>query len=105
VSVLALCPGAMRTGIARELPAPLRLPLDGLMRLFFQDPFLADEPVLHLACSRAIEGCTFAYLHRMARREVDPRAADPRIGGALWDRSVAVLARARAAAGSAPAGR
>jgi retinol dehydrogenase-14 len=94
VSVLALCPGAMRTNIARELPAGLRAPLDLVMRLFFQDPFAADEPVIHLACSRALEGRTAVYLHKMAWKDVDPRAADPESGRALWERSEAVLARA-----------
>jgi NAD(P)-dependent dehydrogenase (short-subunit alcohol dehydrogenase family) len=92
VGVFALCPGAMRTGIARELPATLRAPLDVLMRLFFQDPFVADEPVLHLACSRALEGRTAVYLHKMAEKAVDPRAADPGLGRALWGASAAVLA-------------
>ena len=98
VAVHALCPGAMRTGIARELPAPLRLPLDAVMRLLFQDPFAADEPVLHLACSRALEGRTALYLHRMAPRDVDPRAADPATGRLLWERSEALLALVRGTA-------
>jgi NAD(P)-dependent dehydrogenase (short-subunit alcohol dehydrogenase family) len=95
VSVFALCPGAMRTRIARELPAPLRVFLDGLMRAFFQDPFVADEPVLHLACSRSLEGRTAVYLHKMAPKDVDPRAADANAGQALWDASEALLARVR----------
>ena len=94
VAVLALCPGAMRTNIARELPAPLRAPLGVVMRLLFQDPFVADEPVLHLACSRALEGRTAVYLHKMAPMEVDARAADAGVGRALWEASEAVLARA-----------
>jgi NAD(P)-dependent dehydrogenase (short-subunit alcohol dehydrogenase family) len=93
VAVFALCPGAMRTNIARELPAPLRAPLDVLMRLFFQDPFDADEPVLHLSCSRALEGRTAVYLHKMAEKAVDPRAADPDVGRALWKASEALMAR------------
>ena len=95
VAVFALCPGAMRTNIARDLPAPLRVPLDVVMRLFFQDPFVADEPVLYLVCSRALEGCTAVYLHKMAPKEVDARAADAEVGRVLWERSEAVLARAR----------
>ena len=95
VAVLALCPGAMRTNIARELPAPLRAPLGVLMRLFFQDPFAADEPVLHLACSRSLEGRTAVYLHKMVPKDVDPRAADAGVGRALWEASEAVLARTR----------
>ena len=106
VAVFALCPGAMRTNIARELPAPLRAPLGVVMRLFFQDPFVADEPVLHLACSRALEGRTALYLHRMARKEIDARAADPESGRALWAHSEAVLARVGAGArkGNGPGG-
>jgi NAD(P)-dependent dehydrogenase (short-subunit alcohol dehydrogenase family) len=96
VAVFALCPGAMRTGIARELPAPLRAPLDAVMRVFFQDPFVADEPVLHLACSRTLEGRTAVYLHKMAPKEVDPRAADRGTGRALWEASEALLDRVRA---------
>jgi NAD(P)-dependent dehydrogenase (short-subunit alcohol dehydrogenase family) len=92
VGVFALCPGAMRTNIARELPAALRAPLDGLMRLFFQDPFAADEPVLHLACSRSLEGRTAVYLHKMVEKGVDPRAADPEVGRALWKASEALMA-------------
>jgi hypothetical protein len=65
-----------------------------VMRLLFQDPFVADEPVLHLACSRAIEGRTAVYLHKMAPKEVDARAADAGVGRALWEASEAVLARA-----------
>ena len=95
VAVLALCPGAMRTNIARELPAPLRVPLGIVMRLFFQDPFVADEPVLYLACNRALEGRTAFYLHKMAPKDVDARAADAGVGRALWEASEAVLTRAR----------
>ncbi|HTP49437.1 MAG TPA: SDR family NAD(P)-dependent oxidoreductase [Anaeromyxobacteraceae bacterium] len=95
LGVFALCPGAMRTDIARELPVPLRLPLDALMRVLFQDPFAADEPVLYLACSRALAGRTAVYLHKMTPKDVDPRAADPDMGRRLWERSEAVLARAR----------
>ncbi|MGA8892611.1 MAG: hypothetical protein WB493_13650, partial [Anaeromyxobacteraceae bacterium] len=95
VGVFALCPGAMRTSIAREAPVVLRAPLDVLMRLLFQDPFAADEPVLHLACSRAVEGRTAVYLHKMAEKGVDRRAADPETGRALWEASEALLARVR----------
>jgi len=96
VAVFALCPGAMRTNIARELPVPLRAPLGLAMRLFFQNPFVADEPVLYLACSRALEGRTAVYLHKMEPKAVDVRAADANLGRTLWERSEALLARARA---------
>ncbi len=99
VAVFALCPGAMRTNIIRELPAPLRAPLKGVMHLLFQDPFVADEPVLYLCCSRALGGRTSFYLHKMASKDVDARAADPKVGQALWERSEAVLSVARGRVG------
>jgi NAD(P)-dependent dehydrogenase (short-subunit alcohol dehydrogenase family) len=91
--VFALCPGAMRTGIAREVPRLFRLLLGGVMRLFFQDPFAADEPVLYLACSRAMEHESGVYLHRMTRKDADPRSVDPARGRALWEESEALLER------------
>ena len=95
VGVFALCPGAMRTNIARELPAPLRAVLKAVMYLFFQNPFVADEPVLYLACSRALEERTAVYLHKMVPKEVDGRATDAQAGQMLWERSAALVARAR----------
>ncbi|MGO9829709.1 MAG: SDR family NAD(P)-dependent oxidoreductase [Myxococcaceae bacterium] len=95
VAVFALCPGAMRTNIIRELPGPLRALLKGMMHLVFQDPFVADEPVLYLTCSRALEGRTALYLHKMAPKDIDVRAADAAVGQALWERSDALLSRAR----------
>jgi NAD(P)-dependent dehydrogenase (short-subunit alcohol dehydrogenase family) len=95
IAVFALCPGAMRTNIIREVPAPLRAPLKGVMHLLFQDPFVADEPVLYLSCSRALEGRTALYLHKMAPKEVDARVADAEVGQALWERSGDVLSVAR----------
>jgi len=96
VSVFALCPGGMRTNIARELPAPLRYPLKAVMHLFFQDPFLANEPVLYLACSRQLQGDTRVYLHKMTPKDVDRRAIDAKTAAVLWQRSEAILVQARA---------
>jgi len=105
IGVFALCPGAMRTGIARELPAALRAPLDVAMRLLFQDPFAADEPVIHFACSRSLDGRTAVYLHKMTAKEVDPRAADPEAGRLLWERSAEILLdRARPGGSIGPGG-
>jgi NAD(P)-dependent dehydrogenase (short-subunit alcohol dehydrogenase family) len=90
-SVFSLCPGAMNTNIVREAP-PLVKPLIKLvLRLFFQDPFAADEPVVYLACSEEMGRHTGAYFHQMVRKPVDARASDPEVGRALWERSAALL--------------
>ena len=95
VAVFALCPGAMRTNIVREVPALLRAPLKGVMHVLFQDPFVANEPVLYLSCNRALEGHTAVYLHKMMLKDVDARAAEAEVGRELWQRSEAVLSLAR----------
>jgi NAD(P)-dependent dehydrogenase (short-subunit alcohol dehydrogenase family) len=95
VSVFSLCPGAMNTNIIRETPALLRPLLRTVTRLFFQDPFTADEPILYLACSRQMRGRTGVYLHQMVEKAVDARASDPERGRALWEQSEALLRRVR----------
>jgi NAD(P)-dependent dehydrogenase (short-subunit alcohol dehydrogenase family) len=92
VPVLSLCPGAMNTNITREAPPLVRPLIRLVMRLFFQDPFGADEPVIYLACSEELETRTGVYLHQMVRKAVDARASDPEAGRALWERSEALLA-------------
>jgi hypothetical protein len=89
----ALCPGAMNTGIARDAPPLARPLIQGVMRLFFQDPAAAVEPVLYLSCSRAMEGRSAVYLHKMTPKDPDARATDPERGRALWEASEALLAR------------
>jgi NAD(P)-dependent dehydrogenase (short-subunit alcohol dehydrogenase family) len=91
--VSAVCPGAMNTNIVRDAPPVVRILVKAVMRLFFQDPFLADEPVVYLATSRAMERRTCVYLHKMTPKDPDPRAMDPASGRALWDASEALLTR------------
>jgi NAD(P)-dependent dehydrogenase (short-subunit alcohol dehydrogenase family) len=91
--VSALCPGAMNTDIARDAPLVLRALVKGVMRVFFQDPFAADEPVVYLACSRAMEGRTGVYLHKMTPKDPDARAMDRARGRALWEASEDLVAR------------
>lgn len=99
--VFALCPGAMNTNIARDVPRVLRPVLRGVMRAFFQDPFAADEPVLYLAVSPAMERRSGVYLHKMTVKDPDARALDPARGRALWEESEALLARLRGLGGAA----
>jgi NAD(P)-dependent dehydrogenase (short-subunit alcohol dehydrogenase family) len=93
--VSALCPGAMNTNIVRDAPPVVRTLVKGAMRVFFQDPFAADEPVVYLAVSRAMEGRTGVYLHKMRPKDPDPRAMDPARGRALWEASEALLRASR----------
>ena len=79
--------------LVRDAPPAVRPLLKLVMRALFQDPFTADEPVLYLACSRAMEGRTHVYLHKATPKDPDARAMDPARGGALWEASAALLGR------------
>jgi NAD(P)-dependent dehydrogenase (short-subunit alcohol dehydrogenase family) len=86
-AVHVLCPGAVNTRIAREVPPILRPLADAVLRLAFRDPFDADEPVVFLAASRRLEGQSGLYLHRMTRKPVDERASNAEAGRRLWAES------------------
>lgn len=84
VAVHALCPGAVNSRLAREAPAWAQPLLTLAFTLFFRAPEVAAEPVLVLACGRALEGRTGVYLHVMEEKPMAPAATDPEQGRRLW---------------------
>ncbi len=92
-SVHALCPGPVRSNIARAAPGWAKPLLALVFRAFFQDPAVAAEPVLWLACARALDGRSGQYLHGMTPKGVDARAADPALADAV---RAALVERVRA---------
>lgn len=90
LAVHVLCPGPVATDIAREAPAWIQPVLGPVMRTFFRSPARAAVPVELLACSPALEPEDHVYLHMLRRKPMDPRAADPAFGEALWARCEAV---------------
>jgi NAD(P)-dependent dehydrogenase (short-subunit alcohol dehydrogenase family) len=93
VAVHHLCPGAVNSRIAREAPAWLTPVLGTLMKHLFRSPEEAADPVLYLACARAIEGQTGLYLHMEHAKAPGEHASDPAFGRRLWDATEALLAR------------
>ncbi|MBW2698510.1 MAG: SDR family NAD(P)-dependent oxidoreductase [Deltaproteobacteria bacterium] len=91
VSVHALCPGPINSNITRDAPGLLKPVLDVVLGLAFQSPAKAAAPVVHLACSRSIEGETGLYLHMLRRKDPSPEAMDPRKGALLWEKSRKLL--------------
>lgn len=87
VSVFALCPGPVNSGIAREAPAMFQPLMKLVFALFFASPKKAAEPVIYLAVSKDIEGKPFDYLFKMSRKEIDEKASDPANGEKLWKKS------------------
>ncbi len=95
VAVHALCPGAVNTNIARDIPKFLHPIIKLFFLIFFKSPKKASRPVLYLACSRAIEGKSGIYLHMMSPKEPSPQAGDPEIGKKLWRKTEALIKTAR----------
>lgn len=91
LAVHSLCPGAVRSDIAREAPPYAKPLLDLTMRAFFVEPDRAAAPAVYLAASRRLEHETGIYLHGKRRR--DPRAdtLEPENGRRIWERSEQLL--------------
>jgi NAD(P)-dependent dehydrogenase (short-subunit alcohol dehydrogenase family) len=69
IGVFTLCPGAVATDLAREAPRWMRALLDPTMRLLFQSPSRAAEPVAWLCCARELDGQTQRYYHMHTRKQ------------------------------------
>lgn len=93
IGVFALCPGAVATDLAREAPRWMRALLDPTMRLCFQAPHVAAEPVAWLCCARELDGQTQRYLHMHTPKSPAAWATDARNGAALRAAARDLLAR------------
>ncbi|MGE0785152.1 MAG: SDR family NAD(P)-dependent oxidoreductase [Sandaracinaceae bacterium] len=92
----SMCPGPVRTDIAREAPKLGQLVLAPIMRVFFVDPKIGAEPVVYLACARDLEGRTGLYYHRWEEKPPHERCLDPENGRALTEESRRLIERALA---------
>jgi len=86
-SVFALCPGPVNSNIAREAPKIFQPLLKLTFNIFFRSPAKACEPVVYLAASNDVEGKPIDYLFLMSRKEMDPKATNPKNGKKLWELS------------------
>jgi NAD(P)-dependent dehydrogenase (short-subunit alcohol dehydrogenase family) len=87
ISVFALCPGPVNSGIAREAPALFQPLMKLVFAMFFKSPRKAAEPVIYLTVSKDLEGKPYDYLFKMSRKKIDEKAADDENGKKLWDLS------------------
>ena len=104
VAVHAVCPGAIASGIAREAPAILKPIINPLMKLVFQSPQKAAEPVVYLCCAEEAAARTGIYLHMMKEKQTSALALDEANGAKLWEASETLVAKHAATAGAAPDG-
>jgi NAD(P)-dependent dehydrogenase (short-subunit alcohol dehydrogenase family) len=88
-AVHTICPGPVRSDLARETPWIGQLALKPIMRVFFTAPEVAAEPVVHLACDAKGTG---TYFHRWEKKEPSPLALDRELARRVCERSRALLA-------------
>ena len=87
VAVHSLCPGPVRTAIAREAPLFLKPLVYPLMKLFFLTPTRAAEPVSYLCCAGDAGKRSGIYLHMMREKRPSELATDRPNGVRLWEAS------------------
>ncbi len=90
VTVNALHPGAVRSGLLRNLPWHLRA-VTAVAQLFFVSPEKGAETPVFLASSPAAQGLTGKYFIRKKPARPSEEVLDPATGQALWDASLALL--------------
>ena len=91
IAVHSLCPGPVRTAIAREAPLLLKPLVYPLMRLFFLPPTRAAAPVSYLCCAGDAGKRSGIYLHMMREKRPSELATNPTNGVRLWEASEALL--------------
>lgn len=87
ISVFALCPGPVNSGIAREAPGAFQPLMKLIFAMFFKSPKKAAEPVMYLAVAKDQEGKPYDYLFKMTRKAIDEKAEDETNGKRLWEMS------------------
>ncbi len=92
LTVLTMCPGAMRTGIAGDAPGILQPLIRLVLRLAFPGPEKSARMVAHLASSPRFNSTSGLYFHLSSRKERDARARDPELGARLWRETEGVFA-------------
>lgn len=91
VSVFALCPGAVNTNIARDVPGWIKPLVRVVLTVFFKSPMKASDPVIFLSASPQVEDRKGLYIHLMTEKEVDEYASDPGAGEMLWEAALTML--------------
>jgi NAD(P)-dependent dehydrogenase (short-subunit alcohol dehydrogenase family) len=92
IGVFILEPGAVATDIGREAPAWMAVLLKPTMKLLFQAPSVAAEPVTWLCCARSLDRTTQRYVHMHTTKQPKGWAIDRQNGEALRARSIELLA-------------
>ncbi|KAJ9583328.1 hypothetical protein L9F63_022345 [Diploptera punctata] len=87
VTVNCLHPGMIDSGIWRNVPFPLNLPLKLIVKGFFKTPVQGAQTTLYLATSEEVEGVTGKYFLDCREHGLSSGVQDPALGKKLWELS------------------
>lgn len=87
VTANCLHPGMIDSGIWRNVPFPLNLPLKLIVNGFFKTPPQGCQTSVFLTCSEEVEGATGKYFMDCAERELNRGVRDKSKAKKLWELS------------------
>ncbi|KAJ8913840.1 hypothetical protein NQ315_003749 [Exocentrus adspersus] len=87
VTANCLHPGMIDSGIWRNVPFPLNLPLKLMVKCFFKNPVQGCQTSVFLTCSEDVEGITGKYFMDCAERGLSRGATDESKAKKLWELS------------------
>lgn len=91
VTVNSLHPGMIDTGIWRNVPFPLNLPMRLITKGFFKTPVQGAQTSIHLAVSDEVEGVNGKYFMDCKERELSVAASDMVKAKKLWEASAKMV--------------
>jgi NAD(P)-dependent dehydrogenase (short-subunit alcohol dehydrogenase family) len=87
VTANCLHPGMIDSGIWRNVPFPLNLPLKIIIKGFFKSPEQGAQTTIHLAVSESLEGVSGKYFLDCKEHTLSSRAKNPATAKKLWEES------------------
>lgn len=91
VTANCLHPGLVDTGIWRNVPLPLKLPLGIANKLFFKTPEQGAQTTIYLATSDEVAGVSGKYFSDSKEANLRPYITDQEKAKKLWEESVKIV--------------
>lgn len=91
VTANCLHPGMIDSGIWRNVPFPLNIPMKGIIKVFFKSPVEGAQTSIHLACSDKVEGISGKYFMDCKERQLSQGIQDMGAAKKLWELSEGIV--------------
>ena len=91
VTVNCLHPGLIDTGIWRNVPFPMTIPMGLLCKFFFKTPLEGAQTTLYLAVSDEVNGVTGKYFSDCKEATLEPYVTNNRNCKILWQQSAKIV--------------